>query len=301
MSDLRNRAYRLVVGSNGRGTEIDARTGANNGLRIAFSVNRDEKRTPNNAEIRIYNLNPAAAQALAHADQVSVSLEAGYVDDVGQIFLGDLRSAKTRREGGDLVTTISGGDGESAIRAARINRTFPAGTPVSAVLKGLADALGVGKGNSAAAGAGLSGRLAKARTLSGLCYDEIEAFCRTQGLRWSVQDSALQIRVEGQPVLPSTGPLLRRDTGLIGEPEVEKNATVARFASAVSSAKIGSSKAKGTVVSGTCLLRPSLIPGVAFRVSSSTFEDNLVCVQTAHIGDSHAGDWYVNWVGRPYG
>jgi hypothetical protein len=293
MADLRNRAYRLIVGAAGTSsaTEIDARSGANAGLRISFAVQRDDKRTPNNAEIRIYNLNPAAAQALAHADAVSVSLEAGYVDDVGQIFLGDLRSCKTRREGADLVTTISGGDGEASLRTARINRTFPAGTPVSTVLKGLADALGVGKGNAAAAGTALTGRLSKARTLSGLVFDELEAFCRTQGLRWSVQDSALQIRTEGQPVLPSTGPLLRRDSGLIGEPEVEKNASVSRR----------EPKAKGTVVSGTCLLRPDLIPGVAFRVESTSFSGNLVCIQTTHTGDTHADDWYVNWVGKPYG
>jgi hypothetical protein len=297
VSELFGRAFRLIVGT----TEIDARADANLGLRFAFAVNRDDKRTPNNVEVKVWNLSPSVRESLAKAEVVPVSLEAGYVDDVGQIFLGDLRSARSCREGADFVTTICGGDGESKIRTARINRTFPAGTPVATVLKALASALGVGPGNSARAAAALSGKLSKARTISGLCYDELEAFCRTQGLRWSVQDSALQIRVEGQPVLPTTGPLLRNDSGLIGDVEVEKNATVSRFSSSVSAAKLGAKGSKGTIVSGRCLLRPDLIPGVAFRVESPNFSGNLVCLQTNHSGDSWGQEWYCDWVGKPYG
>jgi hypothetical protein len=290
VANLFGRAFRLIVGT----TEIDARAGAlDNGLRVAFAINRDEKRTPNNAEIRVWNMSPDDRAKLAKASSISVSLEAGYVDDVGQIFLGDLRSARSHKEpNGDIVTTICGGDGETAIRTARISRTFSAGTPVATVLKALASALGCEPGNSAAAAARLgAARLSKARTLSGLCYDELEAFCRTQGLRWSVQDSALQIREEGEPVQPTTGPLLRNDSGLVGELEVERNATVSR-----------SGKKKGTVVSGSCLLRADLIPGVAFRVESEpTFSGALIATQTLHRGDSATSEWHCDWSGKPYG
>lgn len=287
MAKLFGRAYRLQVGT----VEIDARKGADKGLRIGFSISRDETRTPNNAEIRIYNLSKANAAALARLDTVPVSLEAGYVDDVGQIFLGDLRSVKTRREGPDLITTVSGGDGESRIRTARINKTFPAGTPVTLVLQGLADALGLSKGNIRSAASQLgTERLTHSRTLSGLVFDELEAFCRTRGFRWSIQDSALQVRVDGEPVQPDTGPLLRRDSGLIGEPEVERNATVSR-----------TGKKQGTVVSGTCLLRPDLVPGSAFRVESTTHTGNLLCIESQAEGDTHGQPWYVHWTGRPYG
>jgi hypothetical protein len=289
LAELFGRAFRLIVGT----TEIDARADANAGLRIAFAVSRDEKRTPNNCEVRIWNLSRDKRAALAKLDAVPVSLEAGYVDDVGQIFLGDLRSVSSRKEpSGDIVTTVSGGDGETKLRTARINRTFAAGTPVATVLKELASALGLGSGNSTAAAAKLgASRLSKARTISGLVYDELEAFCRTQGFRWSVQDAALQIREDGLPVLPTTGHLLRADSGLIGTPEVERNAKLQK-----------NGKAVGTVVSGTCLLRPDLIPGVAFRVESpGAFEGNLVCTQSEAVGDSWSQDWYTHWSGRPYG
>ncbi len=284
MSDLFNRAYRLIVGT----TEIDALQGVGaNSLRIGFSVSRDEKRTPNSVEIRVWNLTKASRKALESAQNVSVSLEAGYAGDVGQLFLGDLRSARTEHTPPDHVTCVSGGDGEAAIRTARINRTFKAGTPVKEILNTLAQQLNIGAGNlgtiGAVAYADGSTTIRRALTCAGLIYDELEDHCRSCGLRWSVQDSALQLRRGDEPVGDLKGPLLRDDSGLIGTPTVETE------------------RKKGTLVSGTALLRPDLIPGVAFRVESEAFEGNLVCTATQHVGDTHSQEWYVHWTGKPYG
>lgn len=300
------RAYRLNIG----GVEIDARSGVGlRALRVGFSVQRDVKRHPNNCEIRVYNLTKAHQAELAKQPAVRVRLEAGYVGDLGTIFDGDLRTARTRKEGPDDVTSVSGGDGESKIRTARINKTFGSGTPVATVLNELAKALGVGAGNLRDfAGAQLangSKTLTRPLTLHGPVFDELEHVTRSCGLRWSIQDSALQLREAGLPVGDRQGPLLRKDSGLIGQVEVE---TVIA----------GSEKAKGVVktnktlqaqgfgkgttkVSGTALLRPDLIPGVPFRVESDAFTGNLVCVATVHSGDTHSTDqWSVEWTGRQY-
>lgn len=277
MADLYGRAYRLVIGT----TEIDARAGADAGLRITFNVERDEKRTPNAAEIQVYCLSRDHREALSKAETVSVALEAGYLDDVGVIFQGDLRSATI---GGppDRVVTVRGGDGENAIRTAKINRTFKAGTPVATVLREIGRAMGVSQGNLTAAASGVTGALARARTVAGVCADELEAFCRTQGLRWSIQDSALQIRTEGRPVVPGTGYLLSPSSGLIGTPEVSIE------------------RGKGKVVTFTALLRADIIPGVAVALADNeAFEGNLVVTQTTHEGDSHGGPWYVRGTGKP--
>jgi hypothetical protein len=299
MTDRFNRAYRLIIGT----TEIDARAGANEGLRIAFEVNRDEKRTPNNVSIQVYNLPEPIFESLAAKPSVSVSLEAGYVDDVGVLFLGDLRSASTRREGPDLITTIAGGDGENAIKSARINRTFKRGTSVRDVLRGLGSALGVQAGNLNSVA--LTGALPHARTCCGLAADELEEFCRTQGLRWSVQDSALQIRTEGEPLAETQGPLLRADSGLIGEPEVERKRFTQKTWPQVRPPLLAGAPVTREILkvtaSGTSLLRHDLIPGVAFRVESPRFSANLVATQTTHVGDSHGSDWFCNWSGRVYG
>lgn len=300
------RAYRLVIGTVG----IDATAGVGlNSLRIAFSVQRDVKRTPNNCEVRVYNLTRDHRAALAKLPSVRIRLEAGYVGDLGTIFDGDLRSARTRREGPDLATCASGGDGETQCRTAHIGKTFAAGTPVGTVLQELGKAMGVGPGNlrdfQGAQLANGSKRLTRPLTLHGPVYDELEFFTRSCGLRWSIQDSALQIRDAGLPVGDREGPLLRKDTGLIGEVQIE---TVVAGAEKVKGLVKSNKTLQGegftagtTKVTGVCLLRPDLIPGVPLRVESEAFTGNLVCVATTHVGDSHSTDqWSVEWTGRPY-
>jgi hypothetical protein len=285
------RAYKLTVGN----IEIDASKGVGlNALRIAFSVERDVKRHPNNCEISIYNLTPSHRAALAKLASVRVRLEAGYVGDIGIIFDGDLRSARSRKEGTEQVTRVSGGDGETQCRSARINKTFAAGTPIGAVINALGKALGVGPGNlkdfTGASLANGSKTLRRALTLRGSVFDELEHITRSCGLRWSVQDSALQIREVGLPVGDRQGPLLRADSGLVGQVEVE---TVAK---AEPGFPAGSAR-----VSGICLLRGDLIPGVPFKVESDAFTGTLVCTATVHAGDTHSTDqWCIQWTGRPY-
>jgi hypothetical protein len=288
------RAYRLVVG----GIDIDARAGVGpNALRIAFNVERDHERAPNNAEVAVWNLSRGQREALAKLDVVPVRIEAGYADDVGLIFQGDLRSARSRHEGPDYITRVSAGDGESKIRTARISRTFARGTPVGDVIGQLGKALGVSPGNlSQFRGAQLangSRTLMRALTISGAASDELERLCRSCGLDWSVQSGVLQIRETGRPVGTEQGPLLRADSGLIGDTETER------------ATKTEGGVVKGQqVVSGVCLMRSDLVPGRSFRTESANggYSGNLVCTKTVHEGDSNSDQpWYVSWSGVPYG
>ena len=286
------RAYRVTVGT----VQIDALGGVGvGGMRVAFSVERDHKRTANNCELAIWNLSKGSAQALAKLDVVPVQIEAGYADDTGVIFLGDLRSARTKRDGPDTVTRVSAGDGESKLRTARINRTFARGTPVGDVLGQLGRALGVNPGNlTQFQGARLANGLTtlqRALTISGAVSDELERLTRSCGLDWSVQNGVLQLRDAGVgPVGTERGPLLRPDTGLLGEVETER----------ATETKDGVVKGQ-TIVSGRCLMRADLVPGKSLRVEAEAFTGNLVCRSTTHSGDSHSSDqWTVDWTGVPY-
>jgi hypothetical protein len=132
--------------------------------------------------------------------------------------------------------------------------------------------------------------LSRSLTLRGSVFDELECITRSCGLSWSIQDSALQIREVGAPVSDRRGPLLRSDSGLIGEVEVE---TVAKEEPGFPAGSVR--------VCGAALLRPDLIPGVPFRVESEAYTGNLVCTATVHNGDSHSTDnWRIDWTGRPY-
>ncbi len=295
------RAYRIVVGT----VEIDALGGVGSGgMRVAFSVERDHKRTANNAEVALWNLSKGNREALAKLDVVPVQIEAGYADDVGVVFLGDLRSARSKQDGPDIVTRVSAGDGESKLRTARINRTFARGTPVGDVIGQLGRALGVNPGNltqfANARLANGSATLQRALTISGAVSDELEKLTRSCGLDWSIQNDTLQIRdATVGPVDPLRGPLLRADTGLLGEVETERAHETSKQTKSFLK-DVGVATKGQTIVSGRCLMRADLVPGRSFRVESEAFTGNLVCRATTHKGDSHEGDWAVEWSGVPY-
>jgi len=102
-------------------------------------------------------------------------------------------------------------------------------------------------------------------------YDELERVTTSCGLAWSVQDGALQIRERGQPVRGTRGALLRVDTGLIGDPEVE--IAIATKDGAIQGQPI---------VHGVCLLRNRCQPGKPARVESLAFTGNLVIVKATY-------------------
>lgn len=279
---LADRSYRIVVGT----TEIDAVAGVGpSSLRVQFAVERDLGRAPNQVDVVVHNLNLDHRSMLEASDRIPVSIEAGYLDNLGVIFLGDLRSAVTRRQGGTQLTHVSGGDGENALQTARVNKTYLAGTPVREVVRDIGRQLGVQPGNLNTFGpiAFLNGadRLEGPYTASGLCFDELQRICESVGARYSVQDSALQLHADGEPINQQQGLLLTEASGLVGEPEVQTE--------------------KGKVlVTVTSLLQPDLVPGKLFRVESEKISANLVTEHTVHRGDSHGRDWYVVATGRVY-
>jgi hypothetical protein len=205
----------------------------------------------------------------------------------------------TTRQGPDIVTRISAGDGASRVRTARISRTFAAGTPIGDVLGQLGTALGVKPGNLSAfrqATLRNGGRtLTRALTISGSVFDELERVTSSCGLDWSVQNGELQIKERTRPATGTAdGPLLRADTGLIGECETE----------VATETKDGVTKGQ-TIVSGSCLMRADLVPGRSFRVEERRdggFVGNLVARSTVHQGDSHDGGpgWVCEWTAVPY-
>ncbi len=292
-------------------------------LTFSFSVQRDKTLTPNNCNILLYNLSadtraeleqlsggfgqgtalaqhervhstaptkkprkPKAGVAQAPQDAgVTVRLEAGYGDHIGQIFFGVLRKVSSWRKGPDWLTQISGGDCEHSITTARISQTFPKGTPVASVVRALVKTLGVGDGGlpnvlNALNEHGLLGAgttLPKALTMHGDSATELEQFMRSCGMEWSLQDGAFYAGPAGTPTFPGEGPLLTPETGLVDEPQIDKY---------------------GKIV-GKSLLNPDLLPGRVFRVESSRVRGNFLCEKTQHKGTSDGPEWFVEFVGAP--
>jgi hypothetical protein len=228
-------------------------------------------------------------RGVAQADQafgVTVRLEAGYGEHIGQIFFGVLRKVSSWRQGETWLTQISGGDAEHSISTARISKTFVKGTPLASVLRELVGTLpGVGEGGlsntlqALQAGGFLAGgsTLQKALTFHGDSATALTQFLRSCGMTWSIQDGAFYAGPDGVATVPGQGPLLTPDTGLVDEPQIDKN---------------------GFVV-GKALLNPDLIPGRVFRIECSRVTGNFLAEKTQHRGDSTGEPWFVEFVGRP--
>ncbi len=308
--ELFKRSFRITIGDKEFGSFDVVRP-----LSFSFSVQRDKTITPNNVNILLYNLNddtraeleelsggfgqgtvsaaatkvpkkPKAGVAYAPQDKgVTVRLEAGYGDTVGQLFFGVLRKVSSWKDGPTWVTQISGGDAEHSITTARISKTFARGTAIASVVKELVATLGIGDGNlNTTLGAlQLSGLLSggstlqRAMTFHGDSMTALEQVMRSCGFEWSIQDGAFYAGPAGAPTVPGEGPVFTPDTGLLDKPQIDK---------------------KGQVV-GKALLHADLIPGRVFRVESERVTGNFVCTKTVHKGTSDGDDWTVEFVGSP--
>jgi hypothetical protein len=279
--ELFRRSFRVTVGSKQFGSVDVERP-----ISFSFSVDRDTTAIPNSANVTLWNLAPdtrAELEALATSSPggVPVRVEAGYGDRIGQIFFGGLGKVASWREGADWVTELAGGDGEKQIVSARINRSFARGTPVSAVLRALVTQLGVDPGGLGAIntpGFSTSGTsLSRSMTFRGDAAQALEAFCRSLGLRWSVQDGAFFAAPDGEATVPGQGPLFSPETGLIETPTVDKDGKV----------------------NGIALLNGELIPGRIFRVESSRVTGNFLCTACHYYGESQGDTWYIEFEGTP--
>lgn len=244
-------------------------------LDLAFEVEKSlSERTPNSAQIQIWNLNAAHRKEIQESPTVFVDLSAGYESGMSLIFRGDLREAHSFRDGPDWVTTITAGTGDEATKK-RVRKSFAPGASVREVIAAAADALGVGLGNA-------SKRLIAAKTkgndspvmwngytLYGNVKRELTRVLKSCGLTWSIQDGELQII----DMLGSTDDivyLLSPETGLVGSPERgSKGATNVRS-----------------------LILPDIYPGRRVKIESANV-NGVFRVETArHTCDTAGRDWY---------
>lgn len=270
------------------------------GLRVSFRVEKTIRARPNKVEVKIYNLSDATRRHIEQASRlraqsltpgvgyvrprrlVFVGLDVGYDEGLSRIFYGDVRHILTEVQSPDIVTTVSGGDGEISIHTSRVNRSFAPGTTVEAVLNHLADAMGVGLGNARQMFRGIQlrnqGVFHDGTVVSGSAARELDALCTAAGFEWSIQDNRLQITDIDGPIGESIVELTP-ETGLIGSPTRDDSPR--------------------KIVRGKCFLMPDVAPGRRVHVKSK-FVDQVLRIRHAnYVGDTHGNDWYIEWEGHP--
>jgi hypothetical protein len=261
----------------GRRCRVQVETFGLEGFDVRFEITKSlAPKTPNAAELQIYNLNTAHRQQLQELEKVYLNIEAGYESGMSLLFRGDLRDVVSTRQGPDWVTTITSDSGRRA-RKKRIVKSFAPGSSVGSVLNEAAKAMGVRLGNTAqrVVNARIAGTQAtkffNGYALAGAIDEELDRLARSCGLEWSIQDDELQFLEYGKP-LAQLAVKLTSDTGLLGSPEPGN---------------------KG-IVEARCLIIPDLYPGRRIEMQSEHVRGMFRVETTKHVGSTFGAEWYID-------
>jgi hypothetical protein len=225
-------------------------------IRIEFNIDKDTSSSPNSAEITIFNLSESHRNSVGKEFD-AITLEAGYIPpegdgNVGVIFKGAVRDVEHRREGPNILTIISCGDGSKALRRATISKSFPKGTPVKDVVDELAKQIekeGVSRGEWKFPDDVESKKFKRPYAVCGSCVRELDTIGRGNGFYWNVQNETMEI-VPGDGFIGDVV-LISPETGMIGTPAITDN---------------------GVRVSA--LLNPGIRPNRRVQLKSETLEMN---------------------------
>lgn len=274
MAKLFNRDLVLNAG----GLEIRARdpqsSDARPTLRVIFQVVSGTAKDPNTADISIYNLKKSNRVALQEKE-IDTVLEAGYVDNISQIFGGQLQRGSSVRDGSDWITSIQSGDSTKPFKASRISKSFGGPVDVQDVLETVAKELNVGLGNlkdkisEGGIRAGLS-QFSNGFVAVGKTEKVLHRITKAMGYTFSIQDGQLQLLAPGETINPNEAILLSSSTGLIGSPEPGE---------------------KG-VVKARSLMQPETLPGRKVKIESEEIDAFFRIDKVVFSGDTWASDWY---------
>lgn len=245
-------------------------------LRVAFTASRGISGSPNTFEVKIWNLNQGNRNSIGK-ELKDVQIEAGYVPpegggNLGIISKGQIRDVQHDRDGPDIITTISCGDGDKAFRKATISKTIPKGTKVSEVVEELYKELekqGIDRGEWKFPED--DRELKRPYSMCGGCTRELDTLGRGNKFYWSIQNGAME-------VIPSDGHLsgqvlISAQNGMIGSPTITDNGIKVKT-----------------------LLNPEIRPNRTIKVESEVLEmnaeDGIYRVsQVDFSGDNREGDF----------
>ncbi|MFN3833378.1 MAG: phage protein [Allorhizobium sp.] len=254
-------------------------------LMIKFSISKSISSSANTADITLYNLAESTRNGMGKEFD-SITLEAGYMPpgeagNVGVIFKGAIRDVEHRREGPNILTIISCGDGDKALRRATISKSFPAGTPVKDVVDEIAkqmEAEGLARGEFKFPEAMEGKTFKRPYAACGSCARELDTIGRGNGFYYSSQNETLEI-IPGDGFVGSVA-VISPQTGMIGTPALTDN---------------------GVRVSA--MLNPEIRPNRRVQIKSETLEMNAAdgmyrVSAVTYSGDNDRGDFKVDITGE---
>jgi hypothetical protein len=260
------------------------------GLSTAFQCEKTTKVQPNTCELSIYNLtqeHQAQLEQLVPHDKsqatrgIPCKIEAGYKDATSLVWLGDLRTCDTVREGPNWTSHMTSGDGEKAWKHAKIHIPYGPKTSLETALRAMVRALGVGEGNLSKTVARLkqagSAILPAGTVFSGPVQRELTAFAESAGLEVSIQDGAIQFLDRGK-ALGGSALLLNAETGLIESPTVDNEG----------------------ILTARMLMIPNVRPGGLVTIDAERVQGTYRIEKATWSGDTAGTDWFIDIQAKRY-
>lgn len=254
-------------------------------IKIEFTISKSVSSAANTAEIKFYNLAESTRNGMGREFD-AITLEAGYMPpgeagNVGVIFKGAIRDVEHKREGPNIITAISCGDGDKAFRRATISKSYPAGTKVTDVIEDISDELeakGITRGEFKYPDELKTKTFKRPYAVCGSCVREMDVIGRGNGFYWSSQNETIEI-IPGDGFVGSVA-LITPETGMIGTPAITDN---------------------GVKVSA--MLNPEIRPNRRVQVKSQTLEMNAAdgmyrVSDVTYSGDNMTGDFKVDITGE---
>lgn len=292
------REFRLVAGVRGKkGFEIGSES-AGRPLHISFNLEKSDTQSSNTGKITISNLSDEHKAILAEKD-CYIQLHAGYGDNLGLVFAGDVSTTTETLSGADRDIEIEVIDGFVA-------NDLPGWISESGVvtcktvLDKIVEKMEV---ESAIITDKAKEKLESAKYDNGYAYvgklrAALQNVLRKAGCTYSIQNGILQVYCSGETITTKAY-VLSAETGLISIPEKitisDSNSTSGTTSSSGSSSS--SSSSSGTSSKG--------IPGykVYFFLNPAIGVNDLVKLESRDVkgtfrvhkitldGDNHNGDW----------
>jgi hypothetical protein len=250
-------------------------------LRIKFKVERSLTRTPNQADLYIYNL-AESTRADLETKPLAVQIEAGYDGESRLLFDGDLRFGMSEQEGATWSTLLQLGDGDRTYVNARVNRSYRDGTTVRTVLKDAAQSMGFELPKRLANNPALDAQFRTGEASHGFARDALTRLLAPFGYHWSIQNGQLEV-LRDEEVSSTLAILVDKDHGMIGTP------------------KFGAPPRSGKPphVTVKMQLNPEVFPGCLIKLASQAKTGFFRAEKVRHRGDTHGPEWLTEVEIRP--
>ena len=258
---LFGRQYKLTVGNESESIEIKH-------LRISFESIKTISSEPNPAKVDIYNLAQQTIDRITSGEFKYCTFEAGY-EELGLIFMGDIRKAIVKKDGVDLILSLEVYDGFNAINLSSVSTTLKAGSTDKDIVDGLIEDMKLDI-NSALVDVENERKLTRAKVINGNAKKYLHQIGANQNADWSVLDGQFFLLGKNK-VTNGDGYLINERTGMIGTPQKSDNG-----------------------IELVTLLQPEILVGSLIRVESvvNQYNGDFKVTDIKLSGDTHSEKWY---------